>query len=147
MNKSFFLIMFLGFGLTLNAQVASTSKSESDLVLKEASYNFGKIPQGKPVTHIFEVVNNSASTLTLENVQASCGCTTPEWDQKPIAPGSTSEIKVGYNALAEGGFEKTISIFYDKGKLKTLTIKGEVWHTPEQSAPRNSSTALLKNIN
>jgi hypothetical protein len=141
------LLLFLSIGLSANAQQAVAVKADADLVLKELTYNFGRIPQGRPVTHIFEVVNNTASDMSLENVQASCGCTTPEWDHKPIPSGATREIKVGYNALAEGAFEKTISIFYDKGKLKTFSIKGEVWHTPEQSAPKNTSTALLKNIN
>ena len=29
------------------------------LTLKEIEFDFGKIPQGKPVTHIFEVVNKN----------------------------------------------------------------------------------------
>jgi Protein of unknown function (DUF1573) len=147
MKRMFTMILLLSIGMSAAAQTASPAKVDEDLVLKELSHNFGRIPQGKPVTHVFEVVNNTKGTLTLDNVQASCGCTTPEWDHSPIAAGATREIRVGYNAMAEGGFEKTISIFYDKGKLKTLTIKGEVWHTPEQSAPKNTSTALLKNTN
>src|SRR4051794_11678419 len=47
------------------------------LVLKETEFNFGKIPQGKPVTHIFFVDNKSKDSLKIVNVQASCGCTTP----------------------------------------------------------------------
>ena len=46
--------------------------------------------------------------LKLDNVQASCGCTTPEWSKDPIAAGATAKIKVGYNAAAENYFEKRL---------------------------------------
>ena len=117
------------------------------LQLKETSYDFGKIPQGKPVTHVFVVSNTGTEPLILENVQASCGCTTPEWTRDPIPVGGTKEIKVGFNAAAEGAFTKNITIFYNKGQVKSIVIKGEVWKTPEQSAPKNNSVALLKAAN
>jgi hypothetical protein len=149
MHKILAFILFLGAcGISQAQQAVAVKPGGQEVIgLNEPAWNFGKIPQGKPVTHLFIVTNNGSETLTLENVQASCGCTTPEWDHKPIPPGGKSEIKVGYNALAEGAFEKTISIFYNKGQLKTLTIRGDVWRTPEQPAPKNTSTALLKNLN
>src|SRR6516225_7952512 len=72
------------------------------LFLKEKVHNFGKIPQGRPTTYTFEIVNRGSEPLVLANVMASCGCTTPEWSRDPIAPGATASIKVGYNAYAEG---------------------------------------------
>ncbi len=148
MHKTLFIIMIFTMSQAAKAQQsAATNAVDERIRLSESSWNFGKIPQGKPVTHLFMVTNTGQDALTLENVQASCGCTTPEWDHKPIAPGSTSEIKVGYNAQAEGAFDKNITIFYDKGRMKVLSIKGEVWRTPDQPAPKNVSTTLLKNIN
>lgn len=148
MRKTLFISLILLTVVSAKAQQAAVIKPTAEVIgLPESSWNFGKIPQGRPVTHVFLVTNAGTETLTLENVQASCGCTTPEWDHKPVAPGAQTEIRVGYNAQAEGNFEKTISIFYNKGQLKTLTIRGEVWRTPDQSAPRNASTALLKNTN
>src|SRR5882757_8938680 len=73
------------------------------LILRETEYNFGKIPQGKPVTHVFTVSNKSTDSLKISNVQASCGCTTPSWERdKAVAPGTETNITVGYNAAAEG---------------------------------------------
>lgn len=116
------------------------------LALKESEFNFGKIPQGKPVTHIFEVSNTGKAPFKLDNVQASCGCTTPQWDkEKVIEAGATSFITVGYNAAAEGPFNKTITITYDTNKTKVMVIKGEVWKTPAASAPANTGLNDLKN--
>lgn len=135
-------------GLWAGAQVKPVAESKPEKIqLKETSFDFGRIPQGKPVTHIFKVANTGTAPLVLEDVQASCGCTTPEWSKDPIAPGATAEIKVGYNAATEGPFEKSINIIYEKGQMKTITIKGAVWKTPDQPAPKNQSIALLKNVN
>jgi len=121
-------------------------KQPETLVLKEEVYDFGKIPQGKPVTHIFEVTNSGKAPLKINNVQASCGCTTPEWEKdKDIPAGGSSSIKVGYNAAAEGPFTKFITVTYNENLSKQITIKGEVWKTPAASAPENSGLNELKN--
>lgn len=127
------------------AEVAKPVLVES-LLLKETEHDFGKIPQGKPVTYVFEVVNTGKTALKIDNVQASCGCTTPEWDrEKAIEPSTSSKITVGYNAAAEGPFTKLVTITYNGTQTKQLTIKGEVWKTPAASAPANEAVSGLKN--
>ncbi|MEY3433590.1 MAG: hypothetical protein RL131_1526, partial [Bacteroidota bacterium] len=101
---------------------------------------------GKPVFYEFEISNQGTSPVSLENVMASCGCTTPEWSTEPIAIGKSSTIKVGYNSAAPGPFEKTIQVIYGGGQMQVLTIKGNVWKTPDQPAPSNKSLALLKTL-
>ena len=119
---------------------------EDVLVLKELEFDFGKIPQGKPVTHVFEVINNGKDSLKIGNVQASCGCTTPEWDRDKVhAPGQKTVITVGYNAAAEGPFAKYITIVYNGNLNKQITIKGDVWKTPISSAPENKELRNLDN--
>ena len=119
-------------------------RSVETLGLKELTFDFGKIPQGKPVTHDFEVVNNGQKPLIIENVEASCGCTTPEWTTQPVAPGAKTVIKVGFNASSQGLFRKSITINYNGDGTKTLFISGDVYPTPTTSAPVNSSLSLLK---
>ena len=115
------------------------------LSVNKAEFDFGKIPQGKPVTTEFEVTNTGKTPYKLDNVQASCGCTTPQWDKDAvIAPGATAKITVGYNAAAEGPFTKNITVTYNGTQSKVLMIKGEVWKTPATSAPTNES---LKELN
>jgi len=144
LSALFTFVVFV-FAAAQTPAVQSNIVKEEKLKLKESEYDFGKIAQGKPVTHVFEVVNTGNELLSLENVQASCGCTTPEWSKDPIAPGATQKITVGYNAATEGPFEKSITVFYNKGQMKTILIKGNVWKTPDQSAPKNNSIAIFKN--
>jgi Protein of unknown function (DUF1573) len=155
MKKAFLLIIYsLCLAIITRAQSSAVAvpypsavpKTET-LLLKEPGYSFGKIPQGRPVIHVFEIVNTGKEPLLLENVQASCGCTTPEWSREPIAPGATVPIKVGYNAYAEGHFNKTVTIFYNNGQTKALVISGEVYKLPSTAAPENASVQFLKQTN
>ena len=150
MKRIFFAALaFLMFN-TLKAQgVTTVQKTDQQtiadpLLLKHDIHDFGTIPQGKPVYYYFEIVNNGTAPLKLENVQASCGCTTPEWNKEPIAAGSSDKIKVGYNAAVEGPFEKFITIAYNGNQTKQITIKGTVWKAPAGSAPANASVSFLK---
>lgn len=139
-----FLFLFLLVNSLLQAGAQQNTPAEDFLQLKTAEYDFSKIPQGKPVYYTFEIVNKGTTPLKLDDVHASCGCTTPEWSRDPIAPGATANIKVGYNAAAEGAFEKYITITYNTSQSKSLKIKGTVWKAPEGSAPANASVNFLK---
>jgi hypothetical protein len=142
MRKFSTLIVLLSAFFMAGAQTQVVT--EDVLKLKETEHNFGLIPQGKPVYYNFEIVNTGKTDLKLDDVHASCGCTTPEWNKDPIAPGATAKIKVGFNASAENYFEKYITITYNGKQTKQLKINGTVWKAPEGSAPVNASIDLLK---
>jgi len=135
------ILLFLSV-LTMGA--LSAQQQAESIGLKEAEFDFGRIPQGKPVYHSFEIVNQSGTPLKLDNVTATCGCTTPEWNRDPIAAGASDKIRVGYNAAAEGYFEKYITITYNGNATKQIKIKGTVWKAPVGSAPANASVQFLK---
>lgn len=147
------LMLFLFTGTIVFAQnkkskpavaVAETTPTGDVLHLSTTEHDFGKIPQGKPVTHIFMLENRSNDTLRIEHVQASCGCTTPEYKTDPVLPGGSTPLKVGYNAAAEGAFDKLVTIYYNGGKTKVLHIKGTVWKTPDQPVPANQALNVFK---
>ena len=128
-----------------NAKTDAVYNILPSMSISEETFDFGKIPQGKPVHHTFIVKNSAIVPYKLTNVQASCGCTTPEWEKdKLMKPGETSNINIGYNAAAEGKFTKNITITYCDTLSKVITIKGEVWKTPAASAPSNTATQDLK---
>lgn len=161
MKKIFTIIFWLAFTIAASAQTNSSKITkiaspnavivpqpaipEQTLSLKETEFDFGKIPQGKPVTHIFEFTNTGKYPFALQKVQASCGCTTPVWNRDTIAPGETAKITVGYNAANEGPFAKPVTITYNETLTQQIIIKGEVWKTPLTSAPVNSAVNNLKN--
>jgi hypothetical protein len=135
-------------GLVFSALIAqsqgNTNVAGDPLKLKESEHDFARIPQGKPVYYSFEVFNTGTTALKLDDVHPSCGCTTPEWNRDPIPPGQSTMIRVGYNAAAEGHFDKYITITYNGSQTKQIKITGIVWKAPEGSAPVNASVDLLK---
>ena len=145
MKKLATVIFFIGIAWIAGAQT-DTLKIDA-LQLKEGEHDFGMIPQGKPVFYFFEVANTGTTPLKLDNVQASCGCTTPEWNREAIPGGSVDKIRVGYNAASEGVFDKYITIMYEGNLTKQLHIKGTVWKAPAGSAPANASVQILKQQN
>ncbi|HRE51126.1 MAG TPA: DUF1573 domain-containing protein [Flavitalea sp.] len=142
--KKFLLLVFGLSAMMAGFAQSSLQQADESLHFKELSYNFGKIPQGRPVEHVFELVNKGKGLLLIRHVHATCGCTTPEWSQEPIAPGASSSIKVGFNAASEGHFSKTITISYNGNLTKTIEISGDVYKTPATSAPLNASLSLIK---
>lgn len=126
------------------AQAQSAAPATATLVAREAEHSFGKIPQGKPVYYNFIIENKSSQPLQLDNVTATCGCTTPEWSKSPIAPGGSTGIKVGFNAATEGPFDKMVIVHYNGGQTVQMKIKGTVWATPDGAAPPNAAVQFLK---
>ncbi len=128
------------------ATTADAAAPADVLAVNATEYDFGKIPQGKPVTTEFTVTNTGKTAFKLDNVQASCGCTTPVWDRDlMIEPGKSAKITVGYNAAAVAPFTKPVTITYNGTQTKVVTIKGEVFAAPAASAPANQGVNDLKN--
>ncbi len=98
-------------------------------VLKFAkeTHDFGKVEQGKPVTHVFEFKNTGADPIVINDAQASCGCTKPSFSREPIMPGKTGSISATYNAAAAGPFNKSVTVTSnaEAGQV-VLYLKGEV---------------------
>lgn len=74
------------------------------------------------------VTNTGNQPLVIQNIVASCGCTTPEWTKEPIPSGGKGMITAIYDPKDRPGpFTKTLSVYTNsKPEIVTLTIKGEV---------------------
>jgi hypothetical protein len=122
-----------GIGIDSHAQEFTKEDSKPDMALDKVKHDFGKIPQGKPAAHSFKITNTGDAPLVIKDVRPSCGCTTPKWPKKPIAPGESAEIKAVYDAKSTGAFQKSIVVDTNVpfSESKKLTISGVV-KQPEQ---------------
>lgn len=152
MKKSFLILLsYVMIGGIAKAQSQSEVKMENkktsvdSLWINESIHDFGKIPQGKPVTVEFDMKNLGKDSLKLESVRAGCGCTTPVWTPGSYAPGGSFKITVGYNAASEGSFTKPVTITYNGGQQKVINITGTVYKIPDASAPKNNALEKLQN--
>lgn len=95
---------------------------------EEIEYDFGTINEGVVVEHEFEFTNIGQAPLVISNVQASCGCTSPDWTKTPIKPGDKGFVKVSFNSAARPGVQSpTVSIQANTSPSVTrLRMKGTV---------------------
>ncbi|SEN51210.1 Protein of unknown function [bacterium A37T11] len=108
---------------TVQANAPIISLKDSD------TYQFGTIKDGDKVSHEFVFTNSGKTPLIISNVQATCGCTTPEYTKTPINPGGEGTIKVIYNSSGQGAGpkHKTVTVTSNAiKKLIVLNLKGEV---------------------
>ena len=145
------LFIAAAFIVTAGA-MAQTTKPDELAKFNTDKYDFGKVKQNVPAVYSFEITNTSDKPLVIENAHATCGCTVPEWQKDPIAPGKTTKIKVQYNAANGGHFDKAVYVkFAGVDEEKTLGITGEVlaadafdaW-AKEEAAKAAAAKAALK---
>lgn len=108
---------------------------KEEINFAETVYDFGTVKADhKPVTHEYEFTNISDVPLTILSVSASCGCTRPKYDPKPVQPGKSGKIKVTFLPKGQRGYiSKNVKVRYQTagGKRKHLTLKITGMVTPE----------------
>lgn len=115
-------IFTLGFSLA-----ALFCSAQTGVQFDKAVHSFGKIAKGIHKSVVFTFTNNDTRPLVIEFASAECGCTQPEYDQKPILKGQKGNIKVTFTAPTVGAFRKKITVKFAGQKIPTeLTIEGEV---------------------
>lgn len=118
--------MVIGFAITASAQ----TDTKAEFKFTEEKHDFGKVPQGKPVTTEFAFTNIGAEPLILTEVKPTCGCTIADYTKTPVKHGEKGTIKITYNAAVEAPFNKTIVVTSNsKTPTKYLVIVGEVVKT------------------
>jgi hypothetical protein len=82
---------------------------------------------GKTTETVFTLKNTGTQPLIIQTIDASCGCTVPEWEKQPVATGKSTEIKVKITPEEKGYFNKTITVHCNikEGQI-LLKLKGVV---------------------
>src|SRR6185312_3308946 len=97
-------VVIIGFAFTASAQ----DSQKAEFKFNEEKHDFGNIPQGTPVTTMFEFTNIGQEPLILTEVRPTCGCTIADYTKTPVKSGEKGIIKITYNAYNPGAFNKVI---------------------------------------
>lgn len=119
-----FAFLFVGFAQAQQDQNAT--KPASGMKFTSTEIVRENIPYDSKDMFVFEFKNVSKKSITVTNVQTSCGCTAAEKPSEPIKKGKKGVIKVTYDTKRVGAFTKTITVFSDGGDPVVLTIRGTV---------------------
>lgn len=123
--KKLILICAVVLGFAFNASAQDNKKA--DFKFTEEKHDFGKVPQGTPVTTQFVFTNTGEEPLILAEVKPTCGCTIADYTKTPVKKDAKGVITITYNAAVAGAFNKTIIVTSNaKTPQKYLNIIGEV---------------------
>lgn len=121
MKKLLSLAVMLVFGLT-------SALAQAEIKFDKVTQDLGTFSEESPVKKaVFTFTNVGNQPLVLNQVVASCGCTVPRYDKKPIAPGQKGTIFVTYNGTGKfpGHFKKSITVRSNaKTELTRLYVEG-----------------------
>ncbi|HBS88650.1 MAG: hypothetical protein A2W91_18590 [Bacteroidetes bacterium GWF2_38_335] len=142
------LLFAVIFGNAQDAVKKTNEKSEkktSVIVFEKTVYNYGTIAKGSEGTCEFIFKNAGKDPIVLQNVKATCGCTTPKWSKEPILKGEKGSIKVRYDTSKTGKFSKTISVYSNaKNSEVELRVEGTVVDEPEKEQKTEDSNKQPK---
>ncbi|WP_128547708.1 DUF1573 domain-containing protein [Larkinella soli] len=143
----------IGIGLWLLFAVTACNQNRQDSTKELAGkmpkivfadkgvYDFGDVTEGDTVERNFAFKNEGEFPLIINNIQTSCGCTTPEWPRKPIGPGEKSSIRVRFNSQGKRGEQnKTVTVYANTDPAYTeLTFR--VMVNPRADSARTTAAA------
>lgn len=97
----------------------------------EPDFDFGQIAEGEQVPHVYRFKNGGKGVLTINQVQASCGCTAAvvSEEHRTRQPGEEGEIKVVFNSQGRTGSQHKIITVHSNDPQRSqvqLSLKGEV---------------------
>ncbi len=73
-------------------------------------HDFGVIDETSEVATAFAFTNTGGSVLVIQDVKASCGCTTPVLAKRRYQPGERGSIEVGFDPTGPGATQKHITV-------------------------------------
>ncbi len=82
------------------------------IAFEKTKHNFGNIKEdGGKVSHKFGFVNTGNKPLIINDVNASCGCTSPSWTRQPVMPGDKGYVSATFDPRRRpGNFNKSIVV-------------------------------------
>ena len=119
MKKTVSLLVFVTMAVCANAQAV--------IEFAKTKHDFGTIKEtGGDVSHVFTFKNTGQSPLVINNVETSCGCTSPAWTKEPVLPGKSGTVTATFNPSGRPGFfEKKLTVKTNATEM-SLTIAGSV---------------------
>jgi hypothetical protein len=97
-----------------NEGVSGLKQSNSENVkifFKEYEHDFGKVAEGEKIAYVFNFENKGTENLVIYSASASCGCTVPKYDSKPVSPGGNGNLEVVFDTSGRDGLQtKTITV-------------------------------------
>jgi hypothetical protein len=100
----------------------------SIIEFEEKEFDFGKVPQGDTVRHIYRFKNTGTTDLEILRVKTGCECTSSNWKPGPYKMGTSGEIEIIFSTKDKSGPQIKGIVVETNGEKRVEIIKltGEV---------------------
>ncbi len=91
-------------------------------------HDFGTIIEGEQVVCYFDYRNEGGEDLLISSVEATCGCTTPDWSREPLGPGERASLAIIFDASGRSGIQRKLVTVRSNASAQEvrLTIRANV---------------------
>ena len=109
-------------------EIAQDSAVQSVITFSKLTHDFGTILEGEKVVCYFDYENTGRADLMILSVDASCGCTTPDWNREPVKVGDRKSLKIIFDATGRSGAQrKVVTVLSNASNVAVkLTIKANI---------------------
>lgn len=96
-------LLVMGLVILLSFIVMGCTGSQQGKAEDANTWNFGQVKKGRVLKHNFVLKNESQTTLTIKDINTSCGCTVSRVKKKIILPQDSALIEVRFNSKDYSG--------------------------------------------
>jgi hypothetical protein len=104
------------------------SLGEPVMLFDTLVHDFGTIIEGERVVCYFDYTNTGDGDLLIIGVEATCGCTIPNWSREPLKPGAKGTLELIFDASGRSGEQRKLVTVRSNARdqLVNLTIRAKV---------------------
>ena len=104
------------------------AQGESVMYFDTLVHDFGTIIEGERVVCYFDYRNEGEEDLLITGVEATCGCTTPNWSREPLKPGEHETLEIVFDASGRSGEQRKLVTVKSNASNQViqLTIRARV---------------------
>jgi hypothetical protein len=115
MKRIFLLIFLLCF--------PAIAFSQPSIEFNTEAYDFGTVPPGEKIEHVFDFKNTGNEELIIERISHSWGCAAVVASSSHLKPGEEGKIVATVNIQGKVGFiSKTVKVSTNDPKRPTINL-------------------------
>ena len=101
---------------------AKSAQNQPVITFDRVKHDFGTIIEGEKVVCYFDYENSGGVELVINSVEASCGCTTPDWSSEPLKTGEQGRLKIIFDAAGRSGVQRKVVTVISNASNSTVRL-------------------------
>ena len=109
-------------------EVTQGTEDKPVMIFDTLVHDFGTIIEGERVVCYFDYGNGGEGDLLITAVEATCGCTTPNWSREPLGSGEKEILEIIFDTSGRSGEQRKLITVKSNAsnEVVQLTIRAKV---------------------